>query len=361
MVRLNCLLLSLMLTSCAQSKAESVRSEPVKPQLLCTSSVAQCENEAVAGYLSKSPSRHEEAYPLLQELCFDKSAVACEALGIWQAGYGHIGFDLRWDDRAQGAKNLRFACEHGRALACTNLGVSYGEGNGLPQDQSLAVKYYGQGCDLGNGRGCANLAFRHTVGVGVAKDTAKSRQLDVRACELNDGLGCTNMGLAFVADDDDEQALIGFRKACEFNRLDGCAHYVNTLFRLEEMDSEEASKAYDELCELGEAQGCIHGALMALESDHGIERGITLAAKACSGGGGMRGCGILADIYQGKYGGTPNFEKSNHFYEVTCNDWRRRGHNACLSLAENVENGNGVPIDLERAAALRERARELDF
>ena len=50
-------------------------------------------------------------------------------------------------------------------IACNNLGVLYGRGEGVRQDKSIAKEYYGKACDLRSQEGCDNYRTLNERGV----------------------------------------------------------------------------------------------------------------------------------------------------------------------------------------------------
>jgi hypothetical protein len=56
---------------------------------------------------------------------------------------------------------FRKACDLGREHACTNLGIVYESGHGvpfgLPQSKDQAAHFYANGCALGDSDGCDRL------------------------------------------------------------------------------------------------------------------------------------------------------------------------------------------------------------
>jgi TPR repeat protein len=225
----------------------------------------------------------------------------------------------------------------------------------VPEDQFKAVEFFRRACDGDHGRGCANLAWRYSIGVGIEKSDEMEMVLTKRACDLDDGIGCGNLAI-LVGDSDPEEQTRLYEKACKLGRIRACVHYVYHV--VEKVDPKKAARAYEDLCEKGESEGCHFRASLALRKEGNLELGKAFAEKSCVHAN-FRGCRLLADAYQGKFGGTPDYTEANRLYEIACTHRVHAVRGACLSWADNIEKGYGVPADPERARELRERATQL--
>ncbi|WP_291609888.1 tetratricopeptide repeat protein [Bradyrhizobium sp.] len=77
----------------------------------------------------------------------------------------------------------RKAADKGSSSAMVELGVAYGTGNGVAQDDAQARKLFERAAEAGNPRGVSNLAA--LGGGGAPADPARSRELLGRAAETN--------------------------------------------------------------------------------------------------------------------------------------------------------------------------------
>ena len=59
-------------------------------------------------------------------------------------------------DYQKAAELWQKACDGGSAVGYFNLGVLYGNGQGIRQNFSTAKQYFGKACDLGLQPGCDN-------------------------------------------------------------------------------------------------------------------------------------------------------------------------------------------------------------
>jgi len=73
-------------------------------------------------------------------------------------------------DQAEAAKWYRRAAEQGHASAQHNLGVMYDEGKGVPQDYAEAVTWYRRAAEQGHADAQNNLGFMHDYGKGVPQN-----------------------------------------------------------------------------------------------------------------------------------------------------------------------------------------------
>ncbi len=76
----------------------------------------------------------------------------------------------------------------------------YGNGDGVPKDEKLAIKLYQRACDGGEGRGCKNLGVMYENASGVAKDMKRAAELYEQACDKGDPGACVFSGDLYVGD-----------------------------------------------------------------------------------------------------------------------------------------------------------------
>ena len=65
---------------------------------------------------------------------------------------------------------LRAAAEQGDAVAQFNLGVMYATGEGVPQDDAEAARWYRLAAEQGNADAQYDLGLRYATGLGVPED-----------------------------------------------------------------------------------------------------------------------------------------------------------------------------------------------
>lgn len=69
---------------------------------------------------------------------------------------------------------LQASADRGDARAQFNLGVMYGKGEAVAQDDVEAVKWFRKAADQGIARAQYNLGYRYRDGKGVAQDDAEA-------------------------------------------------------------------------------------------------------------------------------------------------------------------------------------------
>ena len=78
----------------------------------------------------------------------------------------------------------RKAADKGSTSAMVELGVLYGTGSGVAQDEAQARKLFERAAEAGNARGVTNLAAL-SGGAGAPQDPARARALLAKAAETN--------------------------------------------------------------------------------------------------------------------------------------------------------------------------------
>ena len=77
---------------------------------------------------------------------------------------------LKSGDYETALKELLPSARQGNAVAQTNLGLMYAKGEGVPRDDTEAVKWYRLAAEQGNAAGQYNLGHRYDEGGGVPQD-----------------------------------------------------------------------------------------------------------------------------------------------------------------------------------------------
>ncbi|GHV03690.1 hypothetical protein AGMMS50229_03440 [Campylobacterota bacterium] len=131
---------------------------------------------------------------------------------------------------------LEKGCKNGNAANCTNLGLAYANGDGVPQDYVKAAEFSKKACDQGEAAGCSNLGVLYAKGNGVQQDYAKSNELYKKSCDKGYALGCSNLGVAYYEGNGVKQnntkALELVTKGCDLGENVGCDNRVIALRRL---------------------------------------------------------------------------------------------------------------------------------
>ncbi len=173
-------------------------------------------------------------------------------------------------------------------------------------------------CDKGTFAACRQLGNWYADGDGVPSDAKRGHSLLQKACSGGDGRACTDAGAllatgpAGVAVDAAAAAAL-FKQACDARDVYGCAQLGRAMTQGEGIakDVKAAAALLDATCLPTFAPGCS----AAGDALHALGRFRESAARfeqACKGG-------VLS---------------------------------ACVNLGAQLESGEGVPVDTQRAAAL---------
>ena len=79
-------------------------------------------------------------------------------------------------DDGEAVKWYRAAAEQGHAGAQSNLGISYANGQGVPQDDGEAVKWFREAAEQGHSGAQSNLGVMYDRGLGVAQDYVQAHK-----------------------------------------------------------------------------------------------------------------------------------------------------------------------------------------
>ena len=115
--------------------------------------------------------------------------------------------------------SLLQAAEKGDAVAQKNLGVIYHNGQGVPQNDGLAVTWSRKAAEQGNADAENNLASEYYLGQGVAQDYAQALHWYREAADQGNTLAENSLGAIYHngqgVQKDDAQAVSWYRKAAE--------------------------------------------------------------------------------------------------------------------------------------------------
>ena len=111
------------------------------------------------------------------------------------------------------------AAGQGDELAQYFLAVMYRDGNGVPQDNSLALAWYRKSADQGDVLAQFDIGSMYRYGKGVPEDAAQAAAWYRKAADQGHALAQSNLGVLYSTGEgvpkDDAQALIWFRKAAD--------------------------------------------------------------------------------------------------------------------------------------------------
>lgn len=206
-----------------------------------------------AGTTNVEPS----AVSRLQRLCDGGDMGACTDLGIiYEDGTG-VPVDL-----VHGTQLYQKACDGNYARGCANLGLAFYNGLGVAMNRERAADFFQKGCDLGSGRACTNLGTQYESGADIRLDLPRALDLYLRACTLGEAVACSNAGNLYRhgigVPLDYARALQLEQQACNGGDMAGCndmgLQYVLALGVTR--DLVRAAELFRQACSGGEPQGC---------------------------------------------------------------------------------------------------------
>lgn len=86
----------------------------------------------------------------------------------------------------------------GDAIAQFNLGVIYENGEGVPENDAEAVKWYRKAADQGLADAQYNLGLMYSSGEGVPENDAQAVRWYRKAADQGDAMAQTNLGLMYA-------------------------------------------------------------------------------------------------------------------------------------------------------------------
>lgn len=232
-------------------------------------------------------------------------------------------------DHPNAIADMLRACNLGVASACDAMSEKYEHGRGVAQDLATARKWLikaveinRRACDAGDAQGCSYLAGSYSTGRGVEPNASLSTALAAQAveilaqdCNLGDAIHCQQAGSMlhyglWGATKDLARATTFLKQACDYDARYGC----------------------DELADL-----YVHGDGVL----HEEATATALRRKACDAEE-ASACFAIGETTRGI-----------KLYETQCAD----GNSAsCGTLSKRYTNGDGVAIDLQKAAVFRGKA-----
>ena len=101
-------------------------------------------------------------------------------------------------DDGEAVKWFRLAADQGDALAQYSLGDMYRTGEGVPQDYGEAVKWFRLAADQGDASAQNNLGVMYEYGRGVPQDYGEAVKWYRLAADQGDALAQNNLGLMYA-------------------------------------------------------------------------------------------------------------------------------------------------------------------
>jgi len=217
---------------------------------------------------------------------------------VLAACVGPIERDLPDGANADAVADAR-ACDRGDVPACSNLGVRFEAGDGVPIDVDRAEALYRRACDEGGELACANLAALLPERGGSAEE---SIALLEGACSDLAPIPCMRLAEALVARGgrgDAEAAAVHFARLCDAFVMPGCVGLgeLHETGALGAVDAHAAAAAFARACEREFPRGCMGLARLELQrppSQRDAEAAVQRYVMACYAGE-ADACAFAAD------------------------------------------------------------------
>ena len=216
---------------------------PTLPHFRLPSSAQEPKNKAVLKIILKIIMKHISS--LLVAV-----ALLC---GAGMAN-GQESEEVRWFIKA-----TKIEAEQGDSVAQTLLGVMYALGQGVPQDNVEAVKWYRKAAEQGVATAQNQLGDMYFRGRGVTKNSVESAKWYRKAAEQGHAQAQYNLGWWYRAGRplDPVEAVKWFRKAAEQGHADATNMLGNLYYWGDGVPKnyEESAKWYRKAAEQGFARG----------------------------------------------------------------------------------------------------------
>lgn len=233
-----------------------------------------------------------------------------------------------------GLRLLDAACQLGEGSACNWLGVTYGDGRGVPKDVERALPLLERGCELGFGMACANVAFYRKPG------KAEELRLFQRACEQSSPIGCAWWGVRLLDQDEPGNLRTAFEKlqiGCGGYIGWACArigaHYREGVGLAQ--NDEKGADFEERACDLQLGSGCAELAGAFIDGKgrpKDATRGMALLQKACKLDK-AEGCYALGRAYLDGHGTAKDEGAARERFNTACDAEHAE---ACRVLAETA-------------------------
>lgn len=255
------------------------------------------------------------------------------------------------------AHRLSVDCAAEDTQACTDLGMLYLEGRGVPPLAVHAISLFEYACDRDQATACATLAALSDEGVDGPPDLVKALAYGEDACKAGDASSCTDVGLrhrqGVGVEPHPRRAAKWFRRGCKEGDAAGChelgvaqlgGHGVAK-------DVESGLELIERACDDGHAAACtqlaaVYGGGVLVERDE--SKVVGFRYSACAAGDGSV-CTLLG--WEARDGGEQ--ASAVRSFGIGC------GHGdaqACASGALAYERGEGVAASRSRAFAMYREA-----
>jgi uncharacterized protein len=348
-----------------------------------------CEQKVGAACIFKdwhfnSGGHFAKALKVLRPRCQSDDPLACIVVGWALSQVEPKGTPSKAGKNPRGAADVfSQACDMGVSLGCVELGRLQLLGAGVPRDEASALDNFQRTCAHDGGRGCLSLAWMYQNGRAVERDLGKALEYAEKACQSNVPEGCAMAGLAYFRGEgvskDYSQALQRFISACESGFALGCTNAGRLYEGRDGTDEDgkvslnlsEAVKWLTRGCsDLHDSKSCTNlGKTLCnpegeKRPDDACDKVESLLSRACKKGNVAHACLELAKLYETGRVTVSDPARTRSFFALASRLFKTRceqgGAKACLQSAALLKKGApGVPMDRDRAEALRTRACKL--
>lgn len=268
-----------------------------------------------------------------------------------------LALSLVTTDPAKSTAYYVIGCDAGVALACTNAGVAYGKGTGVPVDEAKSFAYDKRACDGGEMQGCVNLAIDYDGGEGAPMDRANAFRIADLACTKNNMTGCAMSGRAMVEGrgipSDAVSGADRLDRACKADIALACSNFGVYLIEGTHglnRDLTRGQALLETACTKSSAIACANLGLYFMNKKLVNDTALSMVdylKKGCDGGEGL-GCNTLGYVTERGLGGlTADETAAVALYRKACDLGDALG---CRNVGNMIQHGRGAPRDLAKAA-----------
>jgi TPR repeat protein len=260
-------------------------------------------------------------------------------------------------------KWYRKAADHGNAIAQSNLGLCYYNGNGVTKDYAEAVKWYRKAADQGNVEAQFNLGCLYYFGHGVQIDKMMALSYWEKAAEKDHAVAVGNLGALYAngvvnGKRDNKRALYYYNKAIEIGNAPEAYSSLSYYYEYG-IEVEKDIKKAEALLEKGASIGSYYCSGRCLYDGIGRKRDYRQAflqfRKSVDENDSDGGRYYLEECYANGYGTIQDVVKAVQLYARAA---EREHIPAMKRLAECYETGTGEQKDLARAKYWYQKAAD---
>jgi serine/threonine protein kinase/TPR repeat protein len=157
--------------------------------------------------------------PAPRDLDANTTSTPAESQAWVQKGTAYAKGDGVPQDDVEAVKWFHKAAEAGEVLSMNRLGVMYASGRGVVKDEAEAVKWFRKAAEAGNSEGMANLGNMYQNGRGLVKNETEAVKWLRKAADAGNAGGMSNLGVMYELGQgvpkDEAEAVTWYRTAAE--------------------------------------------------------------------------------------------------------------------------------------------------